>query len=352
MTTYKKWAMSIGAYLVVFVAFNLFMWKAFTEDLLTNNRFHNGGLDRLGYVVGSKHYRNAESTLTRKASENWEYPGGPVDVLTIGDSFSNVKNNGRDPLYQDWMATLYGYSVLNVQPLQGHDAFATLVVLLNSGYLDRVRPRVIVLQIVERNCVEYLSAARDFSATRPLADILAYFRITKFKEDLPAVSFINTGNFMVIRNWILYRYSDNAFGSAVYVKDLDRPLFTVRNDRRLLFYQDDILHIGNATPRAVQRLNENLNTLASLLHQRGIKLCFLPAADKYNVYSEFIVDNPYPRSVLFELLRPLPKKYTVVDTKMLLKAEVERGEKDIYYADDSHWSWKAVKKIAEHMDFR
>jgi hypothetical protein len=287
--------------------------------------------------------------LPRKAVENWEYRGGPVDVLTIGDSFTNVRNNGRDPLYQDWLASLYQYSMLNVQPLPGHDVFSTLVVLLNSGYLDKVKPRAVVLQLVERKCVELLSTPKDFSATMGHADIESYYRTAKYKADLPEVGFINTGNFMVLRNWVLYQYSDNAFFSVVHVMDLDRPFFSVRNDKKLLVYKDDIRHIGKSTSEAVKRVNDNLNKLAAMLARKKIRLCFMPAADKYNVYSVFIERNPHPHSVFFELLRPLDKDYVFVDTKSLLRAEVEKGEKDIYYADDTHWSWKAVKKIAENM---
>jgi hypothetical protein len=149
---------------------------------------------------------------------------------------------------------------------------------------------------------------------------------------------------------VLYHYSDHAFVSPIYVRDLDRPLFSVRNDKKLLFYKDDIRHIGKATSESVRRVNDNMNRLASMLAGKKIRLCFMPAADKYNVYSEFIERNPYPNSAFFELLRPLAKDYSFVDTKSLLREEVEKGEKDIYYADDTHWSWKAVKKIAESRD--
>ena len=78
---------------------------------------------------------------------------------------------------------------------------------------------------------------------------------------------------------------------------------------------------------------------------------FLPAADKYDVYSDCIVNNPHPKSRFFEILRPLPKRYVFVDSKALLLEEVREGEKDIYCADDTHWSWKGVKKIVGNMKF-
>jgi hypothetical protein len=165
------------------------------------------------------------------------------------------------------------------------------------------------------------------------------------------VGFINTGNFKFLSTNVLRLYSDHAVFSNVYTRELRRPLFSVKNDRLLLFYADDIGRLAASTKESVLRMNDNMNVLADLLASRGIRLYFMPAADKYNVYSDDIVDNPYGKSVFFELLRPLPKSYTLIDTKALLAEEVSRGEPDIYYADDTHWSWKATKKIAEHIRF-
>jgi hypothetical protein len=40
-----------------------------------------------------------------------------------------------------------------------------------------------------------------------------------------------------------------------------------------------------------------------------------------------------------------------IDTKTLLREELERGEKDIFYADDTHSSWKASVKIVDNIEF-
>jgi hypothetical protein len=98
-------------------------------------------------------------------------------------------------------------------------------------------------------------------------------------------------------------------------------------------------------------LNANLNTIAKRFREKGITLYFMPAADKYTMYSRYILNNPYPESVFFELLRKEPRDYVLVDTKNLLNELIEKGEQDVYYSDDTHWSWKASRKIAESMRF-
>jgi len=351
MKKYKTWVLILVWTLILFIGVNAVVWKLFAEDVLTFKKYYPGDLARVGYIVGSKQYRKPEFTLPRKHIENTEYRGQRVDVITIGDSFSNVKDNGRDPLYQDWIASMHNLEVLNIQPLQGATELSTVVILLNSGYLDKVKPRLIIVETVERDCVGKYQGRLDLQMKRPLREIEDYFRTASFRSSPPEVGFLNAGNFKFILNSILYRFSDHAFFSTVYARDLDAPFFSVKNDRRLLFYRDDIRSIPHATNQSIRSLNDNLNSVAELLRLKGITLYFMPAADKYDMYSDYIVANPYPKSVFFELLRELPKRYVFVDTKAILTEELRKGEKDIYYADDTHWSWKAVKRIAESVKF-
>ena len=69
----------------------------------------------------------------------------------------------------------------------------------------------------------------------------------------------------------------------------------------------------------------------------------MPCVDKYNLYSDYVVNNPYPRSIFFEKLRMLPKKYFFIDTKAILAAKLCKGEKDVFYADETHWVGRLLK---------
>jgi hypothetical protein len=128
-------------------------------------------------------------------------------------------------------------------------------------------------------------------------------------------------------------------------------MFNVKDGATLLFYREDIKNIEKSNAASIANLNDNLNLLADKLAKKGIRLYFMPCVDKYNLYGEFIVNNRYPRSTFFELLRSLPKRYTFIDTKSILIKELRKGEKDIFYADDTHWSWKASQKIFETVRF-
>ncbi len=347
----RTWTFSIIGSLIIMVIINAVIWHFFTRDILTSEPYYSGGLDRIGYIAGSKHYRKPESTLPRRHFQSPAYRGEPVDVMTIGDSFSNMVNNGKDPMYQDWIATLYDLTVMNIQQFKDHDKLTTLAILLNSGYIDRVKPRFVLLETVERYCLYEYAKPLDLDLKLPLDVVEEYYRTVEYRFNPPKVFFLNSGNLKFVYYSVLYHFSDRAFFSPVVVRDLSKPFFSIRNGRRLLVIHEDMKGIPLSTPEKIKMLNANLNTIAKRLRERGIVFYFMPAADKYTMYSKYILDNPYPESVFFELLRKEPRDYILVDTKAMLKELIETGEQDVYYSDDTHWSWKGSKKIAQSMRF-
>ena len=51
------------------------------------------------------------------------------------------------------------------------------------------------------------------------------------------------------------------------------------------------------------------------------------------------------------VVRGLKKEYTFIDTKAIIKQLIDDNEKDVYYPDDTHWSYKASAKIFEETKF-
>lgn len=344
MNDYKIYTWRVMAVLLAFVAVNALIWKCWTENILAGS-YNGGDLSRMGYLPGSKLLRKNHVDLPVRHLEESDYQGQPVRVLTIGDSFTNGGGGGKNRFYQDYIASINRCTVLNIEPYQAVDPLHLAVVFNNNGYLERIRPKYLVLGASEKFSVAQYAKPIDFTMNIPLERLAGLKRMGYNAKPGVKVSFINDGNFKFLYYSFLYLFSDHAFISKTYVRGLDRPLFSVANGRKLLFYRDDLRKIPLATPKAVALVNDNLNTLADLLRKKGIRLYFMPSVDKYNLYSKFIVDNPYPESRFFEELRKLPKRYVLIDTKQLLLVELDRGEKDVFYPDDTHWSWKAAEKI-------
>jgi hypothetical protein len=127
----------------------------------------------------------------------------------------------------------------------------------------------------------------------------------------------------------------------------------VTNPRDLLFHIDEIKSLKRNSKENIELVNANLNRLADFLNRKNIKLIFLIAPDKYDVYSDFLVEeNKYGNNRLFEELKKLPKNYVFIDTKSILQQAVKHGDKDIYYADDTHWSYKASELIIKSIEFQ
>ncbi|MDO9309319.1 MAG: hypothetical protein Q7V04_09675 [Deltaproteobacteria bacterium] len=350
--SYKSCTRRFIAALCIFIALNFLVWNIWTEQLLTDSDGLGGDLARTGYITGIKQPRRAYTDLPRHHIEFQDYHDQPVDVLTIGDSFSNGGGGGKNSFYQDYIATENNMSVLNIGMLsQNQGPLSTLVVLNNSGYLDIIKPKVILLQSAEKTVIERLGRITTFDDTRRIEDIKRFYK--EHRENptyLPPVKFINTGNVKFLYYSLIYRFKDSVNGKVI-VRKLSKPLFSTKLDSTLVFWHDDIRNLPKQTPEAVNLLNDNLNRMADLLATKGIKLYFMPAVDKYNLYRDYIIDNPYPESRLFETMRTLPKKYTLIDTKAILAKALSNGKKDIYYADDTHWSWKATELIFNEVRF-
>ena len=342
---YKQAALIFAAFIAIFVALNFIIWKMWTEDLLTDDHCDGGDMSRLGYYPCSKDCRKNSNDLPRRHVSLKNYQGGNVDLVTIGDSFTNGGAGGRNAFYQDYIASINDFKVLNINRLVNQDILTTSSFLLNNGFFDTIKPRYLLISMAERGCGD-LAGSIDFESNVSQNE-MAQLKIMDYYTKRPRVSFINDGNMKFLLYGILRHFSDHAFFNDVYVRQMREPLFSVRSGKDLLFFKSKKFF----SPDEVARLNDNLNTFAKRLNKKGIRLIFMPCVDKYTLYSDFIESNPYPRSSFFEDIRPLTKRYLFIDTKAILMEELKRGEKDIFYADDTHWSWKAAKKIFETVRF-
>ena len=120
LTKHKTWALAFLAVFASFLALNFAVWHGFTAEMMNAEEYLTPDLVRLGYITGSTLYRKPECHASRRSTfYSADYAGQQVDILTIGDSFSNMKDNGRDPMYQDWLATLHDKAVMNVPACTG-----------------------------------------------------------------------------------------------------------------------------------------------------------------------------------------------------------------------------------------
>jgi hypothetical protein len=356
---YKKLALYLVGALALFAGLNLAVWKLGTEVLLTK-KYDGGDLARGSYIVASKYYRKNRIELPRRHFLlDFANPRrNRADVLTIGDSFSMGLGEGKNHFYQDYIASSSNAEVGNVYPYAIPDAvlvfspLKNLLLFYNNGLLDEVKPKYVLIESVERLCIKRFSRPFDFGFTDDRNKVVDYYKERKYNFDnLPPVGFINTGNIKFLYYNLLYRYFTDRANSAVVYRKLTKPVFS-RNGDHILFLHEDVENAPLATDESVKILNDNMNEMARLLAKKNIKLIFMPIVDKYDLYQDYVANDPYPKSTFFEKLRQLPKNYLFIDTKKLLKEEVDKGVLDVYYPDETHWSWKAPEKIFNTVKFQ
>lgn len=348
---YRLFARLFYIIVSVFIILNSIIWFSWTKDLADHKR-KGGDLLRLGYIQGFVSQRMQAPDLPRHHIEARDFQQQPIDMISVGDSFS-IGSSLKVGCYQDHLASWLNISILNI-PTQKDLSFhpvTMLVQLINSGYLDRIKPKYVLLQTIEREAVSRLNYGFNLTSQATIEDLEKEF-YGHGREITPLdlnrnLRFINNGNWKFIANNIQYHFRDQAFKSRVVISKLKQPFFTSQQGDTLLFHKEDISAVRKASPKDMTAVNNNLNVLADILKSKGISLIFMPVPDKLTLYNPYLKKRSYPKSVFFEELRTLPKRYTFIDTKQILARELATGVQDLYYQDDTHWSWKAPEAIAK-----
>ena len=351
----KKNVIAIFSMLSILFIFHTTVWFLFTKNILDiPSNLKIGDLARLSYQIQSIQLRdNSITNLDFKHLESKNYKHGTIDILTIGDSFSNGGAGGINPYYQDYIATIYQKKVLNISPSKmDKNYIETIMSLYNNGYLEKIKPKLIILGSVERAVIKRFTKEINWNYKISEEQSLKNFNHSVFNvHKQENISVINNGNYDFILNPILYQLANKPIQrSGVYRANLKCKLFSAKADKKLLFHKEEVENIPYTTNQNILILNNNLNKLASLLQKKNIKLAFMPAVDKYNLYSPYILNNKFPKSKFFELIRPLNKIYYFIDTKAIL-APLLPKTKDLYYADDTHWNYIAAEEIIKYTPF-
>ncbi|MGB5965073.1 MAG: hypothetical protein WBF77_11445 [Sulfurimonadaceae bacterium] len=336
--TQKSFAYIFVLFLTLFAIFHLTMWNLYTKrifELPENMKI--GDLSRLSYKTDSIQLRERRTPHHHNffTFSNWD--GQPVDLLTIGDSYSN---GAVGEFYQDHLAATQNLRVMNIQQLPfTKNYLETIVLLLNSGVLGTIKPRSILIESVERECMNRFSTPINTAIKADYNTTIESLQKTHYiSKNQPPIRFVNTANYNAFLYKLLYMFDDNAYYSPVYITPLKQAFFSSEDAHSLLFINNDIEGVKKTTSRSVNKMNQSLNSLTDLLQKRNISLYFMPVVDKSNLYAPYIVENQYPASTFFETLRAMPRRYSLIDTKQILTKQLEMGKHDIFYPDDTHWS--------------
>lgn len=360
---------------LIIILFHPTVYYFYVSKVFPKDNSVVGDLSRMTYSVDLIDKKFEKISLEKLHIKQNEYEGQNIDFITIGDSFSQGASGGLNPYYQDYIATLYNKNVLNIEAFkESKNYIETIYSLLNSGELEKRAVKYVLIESVQRRSLERFSVndintslsidksllrnnikmnyniQEITSANDTLIDIIKKLFSKSTNNDISVINNLN-------QNALIYnlRFKIKGYGkmtSHVYREKLSQDLFSKDVSGDLLFYYEDLKYLGLETKQNIELLNDNFNKLSHALAKKNIKLIFMPAVDKYNLYRPYIVSNIYNESIFFEYLETLPKDYIFINTKKILSKELEKGEKDIFYVDDTHWSYKASKTIIKDESFK
>lgn len=273
-------------------------------------------------------------------------------ILSIGDSFSDQASNGYINILADSFSVLHINNFISTNPIQ------TLIGLCNGDFFDHYEFETILLENVERHLIDniekinsnyVLSIADLNSMMHPIHDN-SYHNVTKpneFKYDF----FSRTTLEFPLYHAPIYLYKKNYLANEkVYVVESNNKNLFSNNSSKLLFYVVDVSNVQkNNDLENVNKLNGYLNTIQLKLKKKNIKLIFMPAPDKYDIYYENIkIKQNFTPPRIINLLETLPKNYIYMNTRRLLLRQINKCT-DLYFYDDTHWTPHACKIISKEL---
>ena len=345
MNIYTSFSKIFFVLFLIFLGFNFLIWNLIVED-----SYKGGDLSRMTY--NPKYV--TKKVIDEISEPNFinfnNYNGEQIDLLTIGDSFSN----SLDIPYQKFISKKNNIKVLNISNLENTKNYLeTIYLLLNSGFLEEKKIKYILIESVQRQIIKRFLKKIDIfiNTEKDSSNLIKGSKIIYSQGLNSGMSFINNLNFNAFLYKIFYNFDDNAFFSKAYVTTLNKNVFSdMSMSNLLLFYRDDIRNLYLEKNSNIIKINNQLNELSLILKKKNIELIFMPAVNKLNLYYEYLEEKKYPKSNFFEELRILKKNYQFIDTKKILKEEIEKGTLDVFYFDDTHWSYKASEAIINEIN--
>ena len=273
-----------------------------------------------------------KDTLFIKVNHTEELRNIHVNVLTVGDSFSQQGSAG----YQNYMPG-EGISVANCRRSLYENPIQYACNILDWGVVDSTNIDVLVVEVVER----------DFAID------IGNFGENKIEVPEPestsdkVVGSPNVWSLLRARDFVLYRYAGR---SPVYTFDLKRDFFSSHEPNKLYVYDRDVIN-GLTIDEALRpKVKEVFDLLTRKAHDRGIKLMLMMPVDKYDLYQDYITDKPYPPKRVNEDVREIfgdiPE---VMLCKYCLQPLLDKGEKDVFLFDNTHWSYKGSEAVGKEL---
>jgi len=268
-----------------------------------------------------------------------------VQVLNIGDSFSALGNGS----HQNYLCHR-GLSLINTERGLYMSPMQYAYNIMDKGIIDSTNAQILIVQVAERDFERYIESF-DVDKIDMIEEYNTSDGSNSGQDDhrwsLAGKQEPNSWSLTRARDWVMYRIGR---GNPIYTSHLDKDFFSSKEPDQLYFYSYDITNSVSINSQNDKKVVQVFNTLCTKAEEKGLYVILMVAVDKYDLYQQHIVDNPYPAKTINEdIERILGQSPHLFLTKHCLLPMVEKGEQDVFRFNDTHWSYKASEVIADEL---
>lgn len=295
----------------------------------------SGDIGPLGYITFPNGYSDTIFSENKVQNCGYDFSNYSADgILTIGDSFS--KASLEDISYNYYLAEFWDNNVYNLPINWWTTPFNRFIYLSKTQDI----PKIIIIESVERHLIERLNE----------------ITLNLTPEEMIRKGIIDTTNneshsekksiLEKTQEWMKRNMNIKGYDNPIYHAKLSQPLFSCQGkENDLYFYCDDI---SNANPHDTL-INSAIKKLDSLFNYAStidVELYILIAADKYDVYQDYIINNEHPKQKMLDIIAERYNHPNLINSKDTLSNMVENGIRDVYWSNNTHWSPIGSKAVA------
>ena len=207
-----------------------------------------------------------------------EFDSIHIDVLTIGDSFSQQGRYG----YQNYLSKK-GLTVANFFRNYQDDPFLCAYYLLDDTCVHTVVIESVETYL-ERRIVDFsIDKAENYlqkTGSNPIES-------NNVNNNDP-----NSWSLLRVRDYFYYRLFKNE--SPICIEKLNNDYFSCDKPDKLFFYRHNITCGVSIRKDNEVCVRNFFNLLCEKAKEKGVSLILLIAVDKYDLYQSYIIDNEWP----------------------------------------------------------
>ena len=259
-----------------------------------------------------------------------------AEIVVLGDSFTKKNVNS----YMNYLGYALGVKICHLYIDDNKiNPCAAANILIDNDLLPNCK--VLVLESVERHAIWRL---RDCFNGGNLVFV-------EKSDDSP--NKFNLSKYLSLNNISsLIKLSLN-IDNPVGKMQLDGDYFTNKYSDKLYFYTSNTdgggdLWYSKYDEASFAKAKSNLLKLREKAIEKGVNFYFVMPSDKFDMYYDKIVDNPYPANPTFDYFSDIDNSWYVAG-KQILTPPLEDGVKDIYLVNDTHWSRIGAEIIGRNL---